>query len=135
MKTFIYWEVREPYHEKRREVLGQLAQLRKYPDLKDVKRELRQQLRRTEGHVGYYLFYKGLRYFLGDEFKSNKYSMMTLNPDIIMTDLKNKRQMAKLSLAGVKKVLIPSMDQYMHIHTVDGFPTEQQPYVQLTKRI
>lgn len=133
MKTFVYREVRKPNLERRRELLSQLAIINKYPDMKDIKRELRQELRKTEGHTFYYLFYKGLRYFLGDASLSGKFILMNLNEDVIKKELQNIRFNRKLE--QTKNIYIKSVDQYISVPTINGLPTEKNIYIRANKKV
>ncbi len=113
MKTFVYREVRPAKHERRRELLSQLALIKKYPDMKDIKRELRQQLRKTEGHTSYFLFHKGSRYFIGNETSKNKFLFAGLSGDLVDYHLREFRARGKKLFAPNKNILIKSIGNYI----------------------
>lgn len=135
MKTFIQREVRPPNDEKRRQLLTELAKLRAYPELKELKREFRTELRKTHGSTQYFMYYKGLRILLGGENRSLKFLTLELNSEAIDTQLKQFRSVRKIPRRNNKRVLINSLGDYIYLDYVDGMHSEPQSIFKATKHV
>lgn len=133
MKNFIYAETRAPDLEKRRVILLNLARLKAYPELKDLKSHFRRELRKTFGYKCYYIFYKGLRFFLGDENKKHKFIAPHLSQDVVNRELKTHRQFLKNDV--VQEKIIKVGRDHLVYKKRNGFPEKKEAFLPLSRRL
>lgn len=122
MRTFVYSETRKPDLEKRREILEHLVRLRKYPTLKDLKKHFRRELRKTYGFKTYYIYYKGLKFFLGNQDKKHKFLAPFLKEEVIKRELAEHRKEVKVDKIEHKSVPISTVRGFFAITKTNGFP-------------
>lgn len=135
MKTFVYAEGRQPDLVKRREILENLARLKKYPEMSDLKRLFRVELRKTFGYKNYFLFHKGVRIFIGDQYKVNKFISPFTADESIRKTLKAHRSYQKTILPKSKSIVIPSLGMGFNRTVLGGVGDTPDQFFKMNKQI
>lgn len=111
----IFKRTQEPNFIRRQEILKDLVFLKQNPSPKnsEIIASLRRELRTTFSRTYYYLFYKGLEYYLGDNTTQNKFIFQF----DVLKDLSIFREQNKKSKTELK--YYSSLD--MSLHKINGF--------------
>lgn len=135
MKIFAYKKVKAANLEYRRELMQDLHRLKSYSKLNELKRYLRCELRKTYEQISYYLNYRGVEIYLGDQFDSNKFLGLAIDPSQLVSTIQKQRKDRQHRDVKFKEKWLKSYEGIVHYNTENGTMTEPGHFYKINKKI
>lgn len=135
MKIFVYKQVKPANLEYRKEIIQELYKLKQYPDLADLKKYFRRELRKTYEKVSYFLNYKGISLSLGNADTKNKFLGVRISEDQMRLEIRQQRVERQKSNVKTKSNFLRQSDTHLMYDVKDGVMVAPNVFGTYNKKI